>query len=572
MFLLPAISNAAVSYSESINLSPGWNIVSTPRVLDSHSFSLPETSDNFDVFVLNASSTAGWSTLADLGQTEFTPLFGYFINNKSTSTQTLTFNFEASTTPNQRFFTRNFSTTGWYSIGVANSTYSKTVTNDTSDTNNPSEVLNSLAGDYDSVIDLTDGNFTQDTNNVSASDTWKEAIASDINSLNDFRDNKGYAIYISQPNAQYSGFQNNDVPQPSVSITANGQTTSASVYASSSVSVAWTSTNTSSCIVTPGNFSGTSGAQNITISTSTTYSVDCSGLFGGEATSSVVINTVSGQVNVTLDTSLSSGNVVTGASNVPLARYTFKAYGEDEKISYLNVASNQVLDNVALYANGVQIGSTQTISALPTGVTSGTSISGVTSSNTSLKLFNLGSSLIIPAGTSVTVEVRGDIKYNGTNASTTFVGNATTTGNSIQVAVVGYSNNSQGSFSQQLITVPSTFPGSVTMTVTGAGVTLAKNSSFSDGSNVPNTVNQKLGSYILTTSSAEPVKITSLTVGLGGPAGAITNISNLYVAPAGQTATTPINPQSSNNFNVNLTIAPNSSEVIDVYGDFGSVN
>ena len=38
--------NASVLYSQSISLSPGWNIVSTPKVLDSHSFSLPETSDN----------------------------------------------------------------------------------------------------------------------------------------------------------------------------------------------------------------------------------------------------------------------------------------------------------------------------------------------------------------------------------------------------------------------------------------------------------------------------------------------------------------------------------------------
>jgi hypothetical protein len=272
------------------------------------------------------------------------------------------------------------------------------------------------------------------------------------------------------------------------------------------------------------------------------------------STGNIAVST--GQVNVTTDTSLSSGNVVTGASNVPLARYTLKAYGEDMKISYLNVASNEQLDNVALYANGVQIGSTQQISAT-------TTISGLTPSISNLKLFSLGSSLIIPAGSSVTLEVRGDVKYNGTNA--------TTTNNTLKVAIVGYSNNTQGSFSQQLLTVPSAEADGPTMTVTGAGVALAKNASYADQSTVPNTTGVKLGSYVIQTSSAEPVRITSLTVGLGGVAGLTTNVSNLYVAPAGQPATTPINPQASNNFSVNFTIPANGSQVVDVYGDLGSL-
>ena len=253
-----------------------------------------------------------------------------------------------------------------------------------------------------------------------------------------------------------------------------------------------------------------------------------------------------GTVTVTQDTSLSAANVVTGASNVALARYTLKAYGEDMKISYLNASSTNQLDNVALYANGVQVGSTQQITATGT-----------------LKLYSLGSSLIVAAGQTVTLEVRGDIKYNGTNA--------TTTSNVITVGIVGYTNNTQGNFSQQLSTIPSSEIDGPAMTVVGGGLTVGKNSGFQDSTNVPNTSNQKLGSYTLQANSSEPIRITSLVVTLGGAAGTSTNVSNLKVVAAG-VPSTPVNPSSSgsNNFSTDFTIAANSSATVDVYGDLGA--
>jgi hypothetical protein len=265
------------------------------------------------------------------------------------------------------------------------------------------------------------------------------------------------------------------------------------------------------------------------------------------------IQVSNGSVSISLDNSLSSGDLVTGASNVPLARYTMKSYGEDMKISYMNVGSTDQLDNVALYANGVQIGSTQTISATTTVNPVGTPAN--------LKLFNLGSSLIIPAGQTVVVEVRGDIKYNGTNA--------TTTSNTVQVSLVGYTNNAQGSFSQQLTTIPATEQVGPLMTVKGAGLSLAKNPAVSDYNVSQNTAAQKLGSFIVQAGSAENIKVTNVTVTLGGAAGVYTNISNLYVrTSAGNT--TPVNAQASNNFNLDLTVAANGSAVIDVFGDIGA--
>jgi hypothetical protein len=281
------------------------------------------------------------------------------------------------------------------------------------------------------------------------------------------------------------------------------------------------------------------------------YNVGLAVALSGSQTSGTwtVNGTSGGSVTVALDNTLSSGDVITGASNVPLARYTMKAYGEDMKISYLQASSTDQLDNVALYANGIQIGSTQTIATVGTG-----------------KLYNIGSSLVIPAGQTVTVEIRGDIKYNGTNATTT-------PSNTIVVALAGYTGNAQGKESSQLSTVPST-AGILgpTMTVKSATVSLSTNAAYSTSQTVvPNTSGVKLGSYTVQTGSAEPVRVTSLTVTLGGLAGAITNVSNLSVAVSGSNSTTPINPQASNNLTVDFTIPANSSKTIDIYGDLGSV-
>lgn len=212
LFLAPLSLQAAVLFSQSITLQPGWNLVSTPRILESHEFSLPETTENFDVFVLNASSTSSWSTLSDIGQTEFMPLYGYFINNKSAVVQTLTFNYKADVEPNDRLFERTFTKTGWYSVGVANATYAKAIDAANVDSNNPSRVLSSLSGNYDSAIDVTDDSFATTPGSVKVGATWKQGVASDVDSLNDVRETKGYLVYIRTAGALYSGFQNNDAP------------------------------------------------------------------------------------------------------------------------------------------------------------------------------------------------------------------------------------------------------------------------------------------------------------------------------------------------------------------------
>ena len=188
--------------------TPGWNIFSTPKVLSSHVFSAEETSENFDIYVLDASTQTGWATMADLGQSEFTPLYGYFVNNKTGVEQTLTFNYDTEIAPNEKLFGREFETEGWYSIGVANGTYAKAQGADISDTNNPSKILSLLEGKYDLAIDFTDAIYSTVRNSVALDDPWKAVVPADINNLNDLRETKGYAIYIKESDAKYIGYQN----------------------------------------------------------------------------------------------------------------------------------------------------------------------------------------------------------------------------------------------------------------------------------------------------------------------------------------------------------------------------
>lgn len=201
---------------QTVALSPGWNIVSTPKLLTSHTFSAAETSANFDIFTLDATQPSGWATMASLGQTEFTPLYGYFVNNKTGSHQTLRLNYLASTTPSQRLFGRTFGTPGWYSFGVANPTYTLPIDAATTSTHtaNPVGNLVTILGSFDVAVDFTDGAFPQNVQSRSADKAWKAVAFFDLDKLRDFRETKGYAIHVTESGKTLSGFQNDAAAPP----------------------------------------------------------------------------------------------------------------------------------------------------------------------------------------------------------------------------------------------------------------------------------------------------------------------------------------------------------------------
>jgi hypothetical protein len=260
------------------------------------------------------------------------------------------------------------------------------------------------------------------------------------------------------------------------------------------------------------------------------------------STGKIVVNaTTGGYVIVTKDTSLSSGDVIQGASNVPLARYTFKAYGEDMKISDLYATSTVSLDNVALYANGAQIGSTKQVAS------------------STLVQYSLGSSLVIAAGQSVTVEVRGDLKFQGQNVGTT---------TPVVVGIKGFSNNTQGSFAQQLSTTPSTEIDGPPMTVKTGSLGLDASAAVTSFTAVPNTSNQRIGSFVIQTTSAEAVRVTNLAVAVLGDVATTTNITNLRISDSTEVKGTP--STGANNFSVDFTVPANTTKTIDVFADLAA--
>lgn len=194
-------------FTQTVTLETGWNIFSVARLVDSHVFSAQETSSNFDIYLLNTSDPSSWSTMQAMGQTEFTPLFGYFINNKTGQQQTLTLTYKQNVEPNKRLFERAL-TVGWNVLGVANPSYAlKQKDSNSLDTNNVKNILNSISNCASYVLDFTDDQVSKQS--VKIGDVWKQKTFTDANTLTDLRETKAYAVYLTST-CTYQGFQNND--------------------------------------------------------------------------------------------------------------------------------------------------------------------------------------------------------------------------------------------------------------------------------------------------------------------------------------------------------------------------
>jgi hypothetical protein len=195
------------NYFHVITLATGWNVLSVPRLVANHQFSAAETNTNFDIFLLDNTKPSGWATMADLNQPEFTPLFGYFINNKTGSVQTLTVNYKKIFNPSEGLFNRTM-TVGWNVIGVADPDGAlRQKENNSVYLNNIPSVLSSFTDNIDSVLDFTADQV--DKSSVKIGDSWGYKTSNNLNELSDFRETKAYAVYVKTAGT-YHGYQNND--------------------------------------------------------------------------------------------------------------------------------------------------------------------------------------------------------------------------------------------------------------------------------------------------------------------------------------------------------------------------
>lgn len=260
-----------------------------------------------------------------------------------------------------------------------------------------------------------------------------------------------------------------------------------------------------------------------------------------------------GTISTTVDPSFSSvTNVTGGSTGATFAKFKLQAYGEDIKVSSLSVTpvlgtpmtpTAAGLKNVALFYNGSQVGSTQT--AWTAGAISFT--------------FG-GSSMIVEAGTSGTLEVRADIM---TSAGVNY------TAGSVSATLNVSTGNGQGQNSSSLINVPTSAITTTSLTTNAGTLILATSPTFVAQQIIANTQEQKIGSFVIQAGSSEAITVNSLTVAMGGTV-TLPSLSNLYVK-YGTTESTPVAPQATNNFSVNITVQPNTSVTVDVYADVGSV-
>lgn len=258
-----------------------------------------------------------------------------------------------------------------------------------------------------------------------------------------------------------------------------------------------------------------------------------------------------GSVTVTTDPAYTSNKVTGGATNVPVGQFTLKAYGEDVKVNTLQVtfattSPITTLNNVSIYVNGGQVSTSQNFTG------------------SSVLTYNLGSSLIIPAGSSVVLTVKADI----VNTS-----NAAYTSGTIATKLGGQSNNAQGQSSYELVDVASSQVTSNVLTVSSGSGTFARTAGFVATTVAPNSTNVKIGSFTLQANSSEALRVNSIGVNPTVTTYAQTNVSNLRLQMGSTVLGTPVgNPATgTTTFSFNeITVPANGTVTFDVYADIGS--
>lgn len=262
-----------------------------------------------------------------------------------------------------------------------------------------------------------------------------------------------------------------------------------------------------------------------------------------------------GSVTVNVDPAFTANKVTGGATNVPVGQFTMKAYGEDVKVNTLQVnfstTTNSTYNNVSLYVNGGQVGTSQNFAGQPLSYT-------------------LGSSLIIPAAQTVTFTVKADIVNTSSAAYTS---------GSLAVVLGGVPNNAQGQSSNELVSVAATVATGNSLTVSSGVGTFSRTAGFTAVTTAPNMSGVKIGSFTMQANSSEDMKVNSIDVNPNvyvpgqSASTAATNISNLTVKDGSTVLGTPVgNPAvGTSTFSFSdITIAANQTKTFDVYADIGS--
>lgn len=258
-----------------------------------------------------------------------------------------------------------------------------------------------------------------------------------------------------------------------------------------------------------------------------------------------------GAMSVTKDTTSASGSVSANATNIKIATFKFTASGEDIKVKTLNVqattsneALNGGLQNGKVFYNGVQVGSTKNLTE-----------------NTSIE-FTLGSSMIVPAGTTKLVDVYADIK--------TTTGTAISGGNFTVTLVTG-ADNAQGMTSLSLVDVPSSDVAGNNLSVSASSLTVAKYTSYGNQTLTSPSTGAKIGSFTISAAATEGVNVSSIAVG-NATSGELSNVKLMVgTTQIGTTKDVLPSANSTSTFSIsNLSLAAGETKVVDILADIKS--
>jgi hypothetical protein len=254
-----------------------------------------------------------------------------------------------------------------------------------------------------------------------------------------------------------------------------------------------------------------------------------------------------------------SGDVVDGANDVSLAKFTVTAYGEAVKVETFTVlvttsdANVGSLRNGRVLINGAQYGSTLTLTTAPGGT-----------------LFTVN--YTFQPGVATTVEVKADVYDNdGTDHLDA--------NDTITVTLGAGSNNGQGVTSANMLAVPGSNQAANILTVKSGSASLAKYTAYANQTVVVPKSSLKLGHYVLTGGSAEDINVNSIDVGFNGnDQWTASKLSNVYVKVTNSSGglvvqTSPkssVSPSASSSYSVNFTLPKSTSYHIEVWGSVDS--
>ena len=282
--------------------------------------------------------------------------------------------------------------------------------------------------------------------------------------------------------------------------------------------------------------------------------VSSSATFTTKTTGTITVN--SGTLTITKTTDSPSGNITLDGSGLTLAKFEFKAAGESMKVENLRVAIDDsanetayTLRNGAIFANGVQIGSSA-------------SIAGASDQTLDYTEFALGSSLVVVPGSPVIVEIRADVyDDDGSNdvvAGTTIVGQLVAGSSNVQrLTSLGF--------------IGSDAKDGNTLTVSTGSMSLSKYQAYADQSVVSPQTAYKLAEFRLTSTDTEAINLNTLTVAITSSTTDIAvDLSDIYVVYGSKTTSLKSTVAASNVWNISGTLASSDSMEIAVYANINS--